>query len=185
VAPRREPFLRHAGANDMDEPNLPSNLPQPAGPRAGSPDRRRDETAATIAAPVPPAESAADARIATKMVFWSSLLLALMGLVYAAVLGAAAAFGALTLPPTEPIGSFAAVDTIISAILLVVLVVGIDTITPRARRPFSRLSVVFPAMFAVAVKINRFVQLTIVRQSTAAGDTTDLRRSSSPSAPRA
>lgn len=160
----------------MDVSNLPSNQPQPAGQRAGSPDDQRDGNEASIAAPGPPVEPAADARVATQMVFWSSLLIALMGLLYAAVLGAAAALGALTLPPTEPVGSLAAVDTIIVSILLVVLVVGIDTMTPLARRPFSRLSVVFTAMFAVAVTINRFVQLTIVRQSTAAGDTTDLRR---------
>ena len=110
------------------------------------------------------------------MVFWSSLLLAAVGLAYAAALGTAAALGALALPPPEPIGSFAAVDTIASAVLLVVLVVGIDVLAPPGRRPLSRLAVVFTAMFAVAVTINRFVQLTIVRQSIAAGDTADLRR---------
>ncbi|MBI3747837.1 MAG: hypothetical protein HY262_03170 [Chloroflexi bacterium] len=114
--------------------------------------------------------------VATHMVFWSSLLLAAIGVLYAAVLGSAAALGSLTLPPGEPIESFAALDTIASAILLVVLVVGIDVGTPLERRPFSRLSVVFTAMFAVAVTINRFVQLTIVRQSIAADDVGDLRR---------
>ena len=129
-----------------------------------------------MADPDPKTEAPADARVATQMVFWSSLLLAGIGLLYAAVLGMAAALGSLTLPPPEPIGSFAAVDTIASAILLVVLVVGIDTMTPLERRPFSRLSVVFTAMFALAVTINRFVQLTMVRQSVAAGDIADLRR---------
>jgi hypothetical protein len=110
------------------------------------------------------------------MVFRSSLVLALIGLLYAAMLGATAALGALTLPPPEPIGTFAALDTIASAILLVILVAGIDTLTPLERRPFSRLSVLFTAMFAIAVTINRFVQLTIVRQSIAADDVADLRR---------
>jgi hypothetical protein len=129
-----------------------------------------------MADPNPKTDTPADARVATRLVFWSSLLLAVIGLLYAAVLGIAAALGCLALPPPEPIGSFAAVDTIISAVLLVVLVVGIDTISPVERRPYSRLSVVFTVMFAVAVTINRFVQLTIVRQSLAAGDATDLRR---------
>lgn len=67
----------------MDVSNLPSNQPQPAGQRAGSPDGQRDGNEATIAAPGPPIEPAADARVATQMVFWSSLLIALMGLLYA------------------------------------------------------------------------------------------------------
>jgi hypothetical protein len=113
---------------------------------------------------------------ATGTVFWSSLLLALSGFVYALVLGAAAALGSLSLPPIEPIASYAAIDTIVSAILLVVLVVAIDMTTSPARGLFSRLAVVFTALFAVAVTINRFVQLTIVRQSVAAGDVGDLRR---------
>jgi hypothetical protein len=110
------------------------------------------------------------------MVFWSSLAVAVIGLLYAVVLCVAAALGSLTLPPPEPIGSLAAVDTIATALLLVVLVVGIDTITPLERRPYSRLGVLFTAMFAVVTTINRFVQLTIVRQSVAAGDIADLRR---------
>ena len=117
-----------------------------------------------------------DAQVATRMIFWSSLALAVVGLVYAVVLGVAAALGSLTLPPPEPIGSFAAVDTIATAVLLVILVVGIEALTPPARRPFARLGVVFTAMFAVAVTINRFVQLTIVRQAIAADDVADLRR---------
>ncbi len=126
----------------------------------------------TLADPNPPG----DARVATRLAFWSASLVALIGLVYAALLGAAAAVGSLALPPPEPIGSFAAVDTIATAVLLVVLVVAIDALTPLERRPFSRLSVVFTALFACVVTINRFVQLTIVRQSVAAGDVADLRR---------
>lgn len=122
------------------------------------------------------ADATAGNRIATQMIFWSSLTLAAIGVVYAGVLGVVAAVGSLTLPPPELVGSFAAVDTIASAVLLVVLVVAIDAICPPDRRIFSRLSVVFTAMFAVAVTINRFVQLTIVRQSVAAGDVADLRR---------
>ena len=110
------------------------------------------------------------------MIFWSSLLVAVLGLLYAVVLGSAAALGSLALPPPEPIASLAALDTIATAVLLVVLVVGIDSIAPSGRQPYSRLSVVFTGMFAVAVTINRFVQLTIVRQSIAAGDVADLRR---------
>lgn len=129
-----------------------------------------------MAEPEPMTEATTGNRIATQLIFWSSLSLASIGLLYAGVLGTAAALGSLTLPPPEPLGSFAAVDTIATAVLLVVLVVGIDTICPLDRRAFSRLSVVFTVMFAVAVTINRFVQLTIVRQSVAAGDVTDLRR---------
>ncbi|HEX5825432.1 MAG TPA: hypothetical protein VFY18_13320 [Candidatus Limnocylindrales bacterium] len=129
-----------------------------------------------MADPDPMTEATTGDRIATRMIFWSSLSLAAIGLLYAGVLGTVTALGALTLPPPEPVGSFAAIDTIASAVLLVVLVVAIDTISPPDRRAFSRLSVVFTAMFAVAVTINRFVQLTIVRQSVAAGDVSDLRR---------
>ncbi len=124
----------------------------------------------------PMTEATTGTRIATQMIFWSSLSLAAIGLLYAGVLGTVAALGSLTLPPPEPVASFAAVDTIATAVLLVVLVVGIDTVCPPDRRVFSRLSVVFTTMFAVAVTINRFVQLTIVRQSVAAGDVADLRR---------
>ena len=129
-----------------------------------------------MAEPDPMTEATTGNRIATQLIFWSSLSLASIGLLYAGILGTVAALGSLTLPPPEPVGTFAAVDTIASAVLLVVLVVAIDTICPPDRRAFSRLSVAFTTMFAVAVTINRFVQLTIVRQSVAAGDTTDLRR---------
>jgi hypothetical protein len=129
-----------------------------------------------MAGPGSQIERTADAMAAARMIFWSSLLLAGIGFLYAAVLGVAAVLGSLSLPPPEPVGSFAAVDTIASAILLIVLVVGIDVIAPAGRRPFSRLAATFTAMFAIAVTINRFVQLTIVRQAIGDGDVADLRR---------
>lgn len=129
----------------------------------------------TMADATPAGATGASRRAAVRMVFASSLLLALLGVAYAALLGTAAALGSFTLPPPEPLASVGAIDAIATAILLVVLVVGIDTLSP-ARRPYSQLSVVFTGMFAIAVTINRFVQLTIVRQSLAAGDVADLRR---------
>ena len=115
------------------------------------------------------------ARAGRRVVFWSSALLTVLGIAYAGVLGAAAGTGSLSLPPPEPIASYAAIDVIATAILLVVLVVGIDTASPGSR-PYSLLAVVFTAMFALAVTINRFIELTIVRQGVSAGDVADLRR---------
>jgi hypothetical protein len=156
-------------------PPAPSQTPRVVGPpiggvRMAASNRPGEPGDGSSSVPQP------DDQGARQMIFWSSLLVAVIGLLYAVMLAIAAALGSLALPPPEPVASLAALDTITTAVLLVVLVVGIDSIAPAQRRPFSRLGVVFTAMFAVAVTINRFVQLTIVRQSVAANDVADLRR---------
>ena len=105
------------------------------------------------------------------MGFWSALTLTAAGVVYAVVVGSYFAAHGLTLPPSEGLQTFGAVMTLLAAADMVVLMVSLCAVSASDRRILNWIALVFTALFAGAVSINRFVQLSVVRQRTAVGDT--------------
>lgn len=87
-----------------------------------------------------------------------------MGIVYVVMLGVMAATGQFVMPPSEPVQLFGGVVTIVMAPLLVILFACVHQSTPDTRRAYSLSALAFTALFAAMVSINRYVQLTVVRQ---------------------
>jgi hypothetical protein len=70
----------------------------------------------------------------------------------------------------------AGVDTLLTAFGMVVLMACITQFAPTERRVLSLVGFGFTLLFAALVSINRFAQLTVIRQSLTLADTVGLER---------
>lgn len=103
--------------------------------------------------------------------FWSAGLMTVAGIVYLIVVGAYLAAHGFVLPPVGALQLFGGAITILEAAILVVLMASIHEATPVRMRILSRLALIFTTIFCAAVSINRFVQLSVVRQRLSSGET--------------
>lgn len=108
--------------------------------------------------------------------FYSSLVITILGVIYFAVILILFITGKNTIPPSEPIQLFGAIETILMAPLLIIIFTSIHYIVSEDKKILSHLGIVFCSIFAVMVSINRFVQLIVVRLSAIAGDMEGLKR---------
>ena len=108
--------------------------------------------------------------LACRLGFWSALFLTLSGVAYIAVVGAFVAVHGLVLPSVGPMQTFGGIITILDAQLLVVLMASIHENTNARFRILSVSALTFTALFDAMVSINRFVQLSVVRQRLSAGE---------------
>ena len=115
-------------------------------------------------------------RLASRLGFWAALLVTAIGVVYLVGLIVGSLLWGLTMPPAEPLQLLGAVTTLLLAPTLVVLMACVHDRSPAERKVFSLLGLVFTALFAGMVSINRFVQLAVVRQSVLSGQTEGLAR---------
>ncbi len=102
--------------------------------------------------------------------FWSALALVVLGVAYLAILAGMMLSGAGFAPP-EPYQTLLHVLILLTAPLLVFLWAALHVATPGERRLFSLAALAFMVAFATLTAANRFVALTVVRQSLAAGTT--------------
>ena len=72
--------------------------------------------------------------------------------------------------PPEWLQLFGCVITLIVAPILVVIMASLHALTPAHRKIFSQVALGFTLLFTLAVSINRFTQLGVVRQSLDAGN---------------
>lgn len=121
--------------------------------------------------PAPPDESlrsAGSARnLAYPLGFWSTSLTTAGGALYFLVILITILRGAFVFPPGEMIQLFGGVTSLLFCPLLVVVFACLHATTPAARKVLSQISLGFTLLFALAVSINRFSQLGVVRQSLA------------------
>jgi len=103
--------------------------------------------------------------------FWSALLATFAGVLYFLVVLAAILTGQFTFPPSDSLQLFGGISSLTLCPVLVVLMACIHSITPSEKKFFSRISLSFTLLFAMAVSINRFTQLGVVRQSMRLGRT--------------
>jgi enamine deaminase RidA (YjgF/YER057c/UK114 family) len=101
--------------------------------------------------------------------FWSAALTTLGGILYFLVLLAAAMTGKFTFPPAASIQLFGGISSLLFCPVLVVLMASLHSVTPPQKKAWSQAALGFTLLFALAVSINRFSQLGVVRQSLAAG----------------
>jgi hypothetical protein len=108
---------------------------------------------------------------AYRLGFWSALITCIGGGIYFLVILGAIVTGQSAFPPSGPVQLFGGISSLLFCPLLVILFACLHTITPIEKKALSQISLAFVLMFAMAVSINRFTQLGVVRQSIAAGAT--------------
>lgn len=95
---------------------------------------------------------------------WAGIAVALLGVVYLGVLTGMMLAGT-PFPPPEPYATAFHVLMLVTVLVMVPLWCGIHLAAPPTKRIFTLTSLVFLAMLVLPVVINRFVALTLVRQS--------------------
>lgn len=100
---------------------------------------------------------------------WSALITTLGGVIYFVAILAALLTGQFTFPPSDALQLFGGISSLVLCPLLVILMACLHTVTPAERKAFSQICLAFTLLFAIAVSINRFTQLGVVRQSIASG----------------
>lgn len=109
--------------------------------------------------------------LASYLGFWSAGTVTVTGILYLIVVGGYLVAHGFLLPPTGALQLFGGVITIQDAAVLVVLMASIHETTPARLHILSRLAMIFTVLFCAMVSINRFAQLSIVRQRLSFGDT--------------
>lgn len=105
--------------------------------------------------------------------FWSGSVLVAMGLAYFGLMITMMLLGS-GFPPTEPFQTIFNVLIILTAAWMVFFWVVIHQTVPAQRKLFSQASLMLIVICATLTSINRYVALTVVRQSLASGDTNGL-----------
>lgn len=113
----------------------------------------------------------ARANLTCSLGFWSAVLATGAGVLYFLVIVAAAITGQMTFPPPDWLQLFGGIISLLFCPVMVVVMACLHTITPANKQVLSQISLAFTLLFATAVTINRFVQLGVVRQSMALGET--------------
>lgn len=107
--------------------------------------------------------------------FWSSTALAALAIIYLATLVFYFAIVGFVFPPSAIVQTVAGVITLVTAQLMVVVFSAIREV-PGSRNLLGTISLSFTVLFAAVVSMNRFVQLTVIRQAPQGSATPDLAR---------
>jgi hypothetical protein len=105
--------------------------------------------------------------------FWSGLVLIMLGFAYLGIILTMILSGS-GFPPIDPFLSGVNILVLITAVWIVFFWVVLNQIITGERKLFARISLAFIIIFAALTSINRYVALTVVRQSLAAGITDGL-----------
>ena len=108
-------------------------------------------------------------RLSSQVGFISALANTAGGLLYFLAVLAAILTGQFAFPPPGWLQIFGGVTSLIFCPLLVVMMVALHQSEPTDKKTFSQAALGFTLLFALAVSINRFSQLGVVRQASAAG----------------
>ncbi len=77
--------------------------------------------------------------------------------------------GRFVFPPGEGLQLFGGIMSLIFCPAIVIMMAGLHAVTPAPKKVLSQVSLGFTLLFALAVSINRFSQLGVVRRAAAAG----------------
>lgn len=102
-------------------------------------------------------------RLTAKSGFWASVIVALLGVIYLVLLGLSTMTSGL--PPSEPYLSSLNILVLLCGPALVFWSVCLYEVCPSGQRVYGMTSVVLMGGFAALTSINRFVAMTVVRQS--------------------
>ncbi len=105
--------------------------------------------------------------------FWSGIVLVALGILYISLIGIMIISGS-GFPPAEPFQTVFNILIIVTAAWMVIFWTIVNYSTPQETRLFSLVSLAFIVIFAALTSINRYVGLTVVKQSLTAGNTNGL-----------
>jgi hypothetical protein len=105
--------------------------------------------------------------------FWSAIFMVILGLAYLGLLITMMASGS-RFPPVEPFQTMFNILILITAAWMVFFWSILNHVTPGDRKLFSQASLALIVIFATLTSINRYVALTVVKQSLASGNTNGL-----------
>lgn len=106
---------------------------------------------------------------AVRLGYWSALITTIGGVIYFLVVLWAILTRQFTFPPSEFIQLFGGISSMLFCPLLVIVMASLHAVTPTEKKALSQISLGFTLLFALAVTINRFTQLGVVRGSIASG----------------
>lgn len=107
--------------------------------------------------------------------FWASAVLAALAVIYLATLAVYFTTAGFVFPPAQIIQTVAGVITLLTVPLMVVVFAAIREV-PGEQGLLGTISLSFTLLFAAVVSMNRFTQLTIIRQAPLGAATPDLAR---------
>ena len=105
--------------------------------------------------------------------FWSGLVLVILGLIYLGLIAVMMLSGS-GFPPVEPFQTIFNVLILITTVWMVFFWSILHQVAPVERKLFSQASFAMIVIFATLTSINRYVGLTVVRQSIVSGNTNGL-----------
>ncbi len=118
--------------------------------------------------------SEAEQPLASRAGYYAAIFNTAGGILYFLVLVGVVVYGQFRFPPGETVQLFGGITTLIVAPALVVMMACLHSTVHPSRKVLSQISLGFVLLFALAVSINRFSQLGVVRQATLAGRTEGL-----------
>ncbi len=108
-----------------------------------------------------------------KIGFWNGVVLVVLGLAYLGLVITMILSGS-GFPPTEPFQTILNVLILLTAVGMVLFWSTLHQAVPAEKKVFSQASLTLIVIFATLTSINRYVGLTVVKQSLSSGDTTGL-----------
>jgi hypothetical protein len=108
--------------------------------------------------------------------FWGSAFISVLGVVYLVTIIHHFATLGFAVPPTQSVQTVGGLVTIFSAPAILVIFAVIAHLAPKEKRILGKVGLSFAILFVAMVSINRFVQLTVIRQSSLAEQASDLAR---------
>ncbi len=116
-------------------------------------------------------------RLTLQIGLWTSGFLTLLGTTYLVILVGVPSMDALiAMPPSSPRALWAGLDTLLSAVGLVILMACICHSAAPHKKVLGQIGFGFTILFSGVVCNNRFAQLTVIRHSFMLADATDLDR---------
>jgi len=107
--------------------------------------------------------------LASRVGFLSAVVNTAGGIIYLIVILGAFLTGNSNFPPGEGLQLFGGIISLIFCPVLVMMMAALDAVSQPDKQVLSRASLGFTLLFALAVSINRFSQLGVVRLATASG----------------
>jgi hypothetical protein len=105
--------------------------------------------------------------------FWSGIVLVALGLAYLGLIATMMLSGS-GYPPIEPFQTIFNALVLFTAVWMVLFWTILHQAAPKEKKLFSQASLVLIVIFATLTSINRYVGLTVVRQSISSGNTNGL-----------
>lgn len=108
--------------------------------------------------------------IARELGFWSSVYIAVLGVIYLILLIISFSSQGFVDPPSQFVQLSGGIITFLTVPGLIVQFTAIRYVTDNENKILGSLGITFITLFAATVSINRFVQLTVIQQGAGSSD---------------